>query len=120
MNIYRTTVRIASSPLSGGSLFVKNTEIKTFKVINSSIKRGIVNSFVFFGVKDEDNSDLGCLYDVGLSSTVTEHPFNEHSVLEIRVDSMFLSKINKDKLERACLDYIKSHYPELMKIIGFS
>ena len=120
MNVYCATVRIASSPLSGGNLFVKNTEIKTFKITNTSVKRGITDCFVFFAVKDEDNSDSGCLYDVGFSSTVTEHPFNEHSVLEAIISGMFLSKIKKDKLERACLDYFKSHYPELMKTISFS
>ena len=120
MKIYGATVRIASSPLSGGNLFVKNTEIKTFKVTNTSVKRGITNCFVFFAVKDEDNSDSDRLYNVGFRSIVTEHPFNEYSVLEIRVDGMFLSEIKKDKLERACLDYVKSHYPELMKMISFS
>ena len=120
MNVYGATVKIASSPLSGGNLFIKNMEIETLKVTKTSVKEGIGSSLVFFAVKDEDNLDVGCFYNVGFGSTVTEHPFNEYSVLEIRVDGMFLSEIKKDKLERACLDYVKCHYPELMKMISFS
>ena len=120
MKIYCATVKIASSPLFGGNLFVKNMEIKTLKVTKSSVKEGIGNCSVFFAGKNENNLDSGCFYDVGFSSVVTEHPFDKNSVLEIIVDGIFLSEIKKDKLERACLGYVKSHYPELVKRISFS
>lgn len=120
MNVYLATVKIASSPLSGGNLFFKKTEIETIKVTKTSIKEGIIDYLVFFAAKNEDNLDVGCFYNVGFGSTVTEHPFDEHSVLEITVVGMFLSEIKKDKLERACLDYVKSHYPETIKMISFS
>ena len=120
MKVYGATVKIASSPLSGGNLFVKNTEIETFKVTKTSVKEGIGTCFVFFATKNEDNLDVGCFYNVGFGSIINEHPFDEHSALEIIVNSTFLSEIKKDKLERACLDYVKSHYPELIKRISFS